>query len=207
MCNLHIFIHLPSLYWLVWLSLWYGAHGPSSGSQCDSWEEGAPLHRCTIKADFNEGKLITALVTDAGWSVGDANLCLCHSVGHNQSERKINDRTRRGEEGDFQWFTCCSYIDRQACSSLTTAVVILGPKRLRPSDSCPAKGEVLPPVWPQKGSCYPERAISGASQLHEASPDDRMAFCSDLISIQRMARQDTNKNVNIFFRQRQIHAA
>lgn len=48
------------------------------------------------------------------------------------------------------WLTSCSYIDRQACSSLHTAVVALGLQRLHPGDSCPAKREVLPPVWPQR---------------------------------------------------------
>lgn len=126
--------------------------------------------------------------------------------------RKISDRVRRGLEGrtefslvspdwrgagDFQWFTCCSYIDRQACSSLPTAVVILGPKRLRSCDSCPAKGGVLPPVWPQRESRYPERAISGASWLHGASPDGRMAFCSHLISIHRKTCHGTLQNILI----------
>lgn len=57
------------------------------------------LHQTPIKARFNEGKLITAPVTDAGWSASDANLCLWHPAGHNQSERKISDRVRSGLEG------------------------------------------------------------------------------------------------------------
>lgn len=120
---------------------------------------GTTLHQTPIKAHFNEGKLITAPLTDAGWAASDANLCLYRPAGHNQSERKISGRVRRGLEGRAEFWrliegervtfiglTCCSYIDRQACSSFATAVVILGLKRLRPSDSCPAKGEVLPPV-------------------------------------------------------------
>lgn len=37
-------------------------------------------------------------------------------------------------------------LHRWARSSLPTAVVLLAPKGLRHCDSCPAKGEVLPPV-------------------------------------------------------------
>lgn len=37
-------------------------------------------------------------------------------------------------------------LHRWACSSLPTAVIILVPKGLCFCDSCPAKGEVLPPV-------------------------------------------------------------
>lgn len=70
-----------------------------SSCQCNSWEEGTPLHQTPIKAHFNEGKLITALVTDAGWSASDANLCFCHPAGHNRSDRKISDGMRRGVEG------------------------------------------------------------------------------------------------------------
>lgn len=124
---------------LVW-STWFLR--PYSSCWCDSWEQGTLLHQTSIKPHFNEGNLITALVTDAGWSANDANLCLYRPVGHNQSDTKLSDRLRRGT-GDFQWFTCCSDINRQACSSLSTAVVILGPERLRPSDSCPAKREVF----------------------------------------------------------------
>lgn len=54
----------------------------------------APLHQAPIKAHFNEGRLITAAVTDARLSASDANLCLGLSGGHNQSERKISDRTK-----------------------------------------------------------------------------------------------------------------
>lgn len=94
----HIEFH-SSAFW-VRFSLWYEAHGISSS--LDSWEEAAPLHQRPIKAHFNEGKVVTALVTDAGWSASDANLCLCHSTGHNQSERKISDR---GEVGRGGWLS------------------------------------------------------------------------------------------------------
>lgn len=196
--------HLPnpdSWMWfqsLVW-STWFPS--PYSSCQCDSWERRAQ-HYIRL---LSKPTLMKAGWLQHRWQMqGGQPVMLIFVYAIQQVIIKVTERSvigwggdRRGVHsfgdsdswlkgsGDFQWFTCCSYIDRQARSSLPTAVVILGPKRLRPSDSCPAKGEVLPPVWPQQESRFPERAISGPSWPHGASPDDWMTFCSHIISIHR----------------------
>lgn len=68
--------------------------------------------------------------------------CLAHKYAIRDTPIVCPGRSRVA----FQRLPRSSYIDSEACSSLPTAVVTLAQERLRPRDSCPAKGEVLPPV-------------------------------------------------------------
>lgn len=65
------------------------------------------------------------------------------SASGREGVQSVGDLTVEVEPVAFSSFTRRSDVDRQARSSLATAVVILGPKRLHPGDSCPAKGEVF----------------------------------------------------------------
>lgn len=133
-------VRFQSLVWSTWFP------SPYSSCLCDSWEEGTPLHQTPIKAHFNEGKLITALVTDAGWSASDANLCLCRPAGHNQSERKISERVRRGVQtlGDsLSWLKASGWLSVVYVLLLHRQASML----ISPHSCCYTRTEEASPQW------------------------------------------------------------
>lgn len=189
-------LHLPNPDWWMWFqslvwSTWFPS--PHSSCLCDSWGQGITLHQTPIKAHFNEGKLITAPVTDAGWSASDADLCLQHPAGHNQSEKK------KGVDGG----ACRVWeIVRPLIEEVHMLLLHRQTSMLISHHSCCYTEETTPKWF----MCCQARGLASSltserlqlpwkghiwAILATWGPDDRWALCSDLISIHRQTWHGT----------------